>query len=650
MTARMQAGALKPQIDRLYKAAPAFQWLRESAVNGIQAKATCITFGIEWFAVESVGVYRRTIEDDGHAMPRDKMLAFLNKFGGTGKTLDAIAENFGIGFKVSAFPWNHYGIVVISRQDDEITMIWLHYDADLDDYGAREFALEEADGTTTTTALVPLDEYDDFYVDADGVDWVKVAPEKTGVKIVLLGSSPSENTILGDPSQNERGKYAITEYINNRFYEIPAGVTIREEQLSNYGDPAKWPKSRQEWIDSPDTQYRVARGVKSRLEDIFRKPTKAHPDRGVAAEGTVVVTPQADTMGAEIHWTLYNDPPKSGVELAAPHVMVRHSMHDGIEEIMYNSSKAALLNRFVKVTEVQKRLGIIIVPKPGADTVLYPDASRARLMWENPTSRAQEVPMDEWSEHWRNNMPKEIRDAINAYYKRQSEGMAGGLTDADYQALADKYFGMLHRVVRQVKASTGTIPGVPTEGTGGGGREKSKNPPKPKPDPEHGGENTRRSHRKPKPGETHTPTKESTVKGGLIKVVSDHLGADEWAVTFDENGADGQPTATINLDAQSYLRVQEWVVEKYEAKGLIKTQSDRDIVILGVQAASEKHVTLAVSEIYVESKAAGVDDRRAMLSDAAVSNALKGIAAIESLASGQIGSSLSGKKRTKKAA
>src|SRR5215216_3179558 len=46
-------------IECTYRESGSFQWVRETLINALQAKATRIEFGIEWQAVESRGVHRR---------------------------------------------------------------------------------------------------------------------------------------------------------------------------------------------------------------------------------------------------------------------------------------------------------------------------------------------------------------------------------------------------------------------------------------------------------------------------------------------------------------------------------------------------------------------------------------------------------------
>ena len=124
----MQTAGTQHLIERTYRESGSYQWVREVLINALEADATKIEFGIEWQAVENLGVYRRVIADDGRGMAGDELVEFFNTFGGGGKPIGGVHENFGVGSKTSLLPWNTYGIVVISWVDGDPSMIWVQRD------------------------------------------------------------------------------------------------------------------------------------------------------------------------------------------------------------------------------------------------------------------------------------------------------------------------------------------------------------------------------------------------------------------------------------------------------------------------------------------------------------------------------------------
>ena len=110
----MAVTGVRHLVERAYRESGELQYLRELVVNSIEAGATRIEFGPEWNAVKGHGVYRLMVADDGNGMGPDELLRFLNTFGGGGKPIGDLHENFGVGAKTSLLPWNHEGVVVLS--------------------------------------------------------------------------------------------------------------------------------------------------------------------------------------------------------------------------------------------------------------------------------------------------------------------------------------------------------------------------------------------------------------------------------------------------------------------------------------------------------------------------------------------------------
>ena len=82
-------------------------------------------------------------------------------------------------------------------------------------------------------------------IEDNGCDWTLVKPswiEDHGTVIVLLGNSPTDNTVEGDPNRQEAQIKGISAYINRRFWEIPDDAEVYVDELRD-GQPANWPRS-----------------------------------------------------------------------------------------------------------------------------------------------------------------------------------------------------------------------------------------------------------------------------------------------------------------------------------------------------------------------------------------------------------------------
>lgn len=135
----MSVSGVQHLVERAYRESGELQYLRELVVNAFEAKGTRIELGPEWSAVDSDGLYRLIVADNGKGMGPDELLKFLNTFGGGGKPIGDAHENFGVGAKTSLLPWNHHGVVVISWTDVNPTgaMVWLMRDPATGEYGPR---------------------------------------------------------------------------------------------------------------------------------------------------------------------------------------------------------------------------------------------------------------------------------------------------------------------------------------------------------------------------------------------------------------------------------------------------------------------------------------------------------------------------------
>ncbi|MGF0319387.1 hypothetical protein [Nocardia fluminea] len=214
-------------IRQAYEAGEKWQWAREALVNGIQAKATSIEFGVEPQGFKSKGVLRRYIADNGIGMSPEDIKIFLMSFGGGGRPI-GLTQNFGQGFKSSCYEWNPYGIIVASwtKDDPEGCMIWIHRvtRAGKIYWELKDFEVDE-DGSVEDV-VAPL------YLDKIGVDVAQLKTKEIeeaghGTVFLFLGKSPDDDTHRGDVDRGEDNvKRGIIIYINSRFLEIPQGVTV----------------------------------------------------------------------------------------------------------------------------------------------------------------------------------------------------------------------------------------------------------------------------------------------------------------------------------------------------------------------------------------------------------------------------------------
>lgn len=452
----MKTAGTQNFIHRIYREGGPLQWVREAYTNATEAGATRVEFGIEWQAVESLGVYRRVIADDGSGMTPDELVEFFNTFGGGGKPIGGEHENFGVGVKTSVLPWNRYGMVVVSWVDGDASMIWVMQDPATGEYGLR--LLEAIDPETGESSL------DEVYVPYNdpehGCDWSLVKPDwigDNGTVVVLLGDEPTQDSVLGDPSREESDIKGISTYLNRRLWEIPEDSTLIVDELRTQ-DKGTWPRSEEEAhgaaISGPDrrTNARRIEGARYFIEysaKSFRKGKLAH-------SGTAALTD-----GTKIDWYLWEGDRPAVQSYAAISGYIA-TLYKG--ELYDVSAHPSTYRSFgIIESEVRRNTWLVIRPPLSDDTGkhgVYPRTDRNALLLRGGPNAGGPLPLHDWAGDFVTNaMPKELLDAI----KRARGGSEGTIKDQTWRdRLADR-FGARWRIPKLRAHKKGSLTVDPTQ-------------------------------------------------------------------------------------------------------------------------------------------------------------------------------------------
>lgn len=473
----MKASGIHHQVDRVYREGGAHQWVRETYINSIEAGAAKIEFGIEWQAVEEKGVYRRVIADNGVGMTPEELVGFFNVWGGGGKPIGGLHENFGIGAKSSLLPWNRHGLVVISWVDGDAAMIWVTTDPTTGEYGLRNFEAEDPD-----TGDIQIVEVVTPFVDVDhGCDWGAVKPDwidDHGTVLVLLGDTDITDTVLGDPNRApEADIKGISTYLNRRIWDIPNGSEISVDELRST-ERGQWPISEEMAHVSGGANRRTNRrkieGAKFYIEYTMSSFTKGK----LAHSGTV---PVGD--GTEVDWYLW-DGDRPNVQSYAAQGGYIAALYNGE---LYDVTNHHSTYRSFGVLEqaVRSKLWLIMRPQAFDESNgkhgVYPRGDRNSLLIMGGAHAGNPLPINDWGAQFAADMPEPIREAINA----ARAGSSGTVSDSTWRERLAERFGSRWRIVklRARKGApltvdptqSGSSPRVPkgtrsgTGGSGGGG-------------------------------------------------------------------------------------------------------------------------------------------------------------------------------------
>lgn len=414
-----------PLVDRAYRESVKYTWTREATLNAIEAGATQIEFGIEWQAVKSQGVYRRIIADNGSGMSDNELEAFMKTFGGGGKAIGEIHENYGVGFKTSVLSWNPEGVIVVSWKDGIGSMIRIRRygttSADFE-FGLEEWSVEDDNGVTSLSSVI-----DPEWDDELGCDLSKLRPEwmkdSDGTVILLLGQSLTEDTVLGDTKRGEGDVVGIQQYMNRRFWTFPEGFKVR------CMGPMTKDKTTWEIVAKGAKNIRNL-GIYGALYEIEqRKPS----DQGM------VLLPD----GTRVCWYLCPDSfdeKRDARSYIAGKGYTCGLYKDEIYDLPGAGPARAARQRNFGVGAIQERVWLVLEPPHYSPSQriegVSPTATRTRLEWNAPSTGdvAGELPWYSWGKAFMDLMPAAIAKAVDEA-RSKTEPM-----DEDFKIELDKKF------------------------------------------------------------------------------------------------------------------------------------------------------------------------------------------------------------------
>lgn len=425
-------------IERTYRESGEYQWVRETYINTREADATRIEFGVEWQAVENHGVYRRVIADNGCGMSPEDLVEFFNTFGGGGKPIGGLHENFGVGAKTSLLPWNRYGLVVISWQDGEPSMIWVECDSETGTYGLKLFEAEDPETGESSLEHV----YSPFDDPEHGCDWAAVSPawvRDHGTVLIFLGDDPQQNTVTGDPNRGETAIKGISKYLNTRIWEVPDEVEVYVDEF-RYDDPSRWPASQEQAHgpkpkDGPDlrTNKRRIRGA----HYFITYPVESFDQGQLANQGTVELHD-----GTAADWYLWNGERPAIHSYAEKNGFIAAVYRNELYDI--NRHVSVYRSFGVSAPSVRQRLWVILRPPKAEDERhgVYPRTDRTSLLLRGGPNAGGPLPINDWGAEFSDLMPQPIIDAI-----REERGKdSGTIEDEGWRERLQDRFGKRWRL------------------------------------------------------------------------------------------------------------------------------------------------------------------------------------------------------------
>jgi hypothetical protein len=407
-------------IERDYRMTAAHQWARELLVNSQQAGATKAVFGFH-AASAAQGIWRMQVSDDGFGMDPDEIVGFFKSYGASGKAVGGEHDNMGIGAKTSLLPWNQQGLVVISVNAGEGSMI--HILKQGDEYGLRSF--DYGDGTEGVVT-------DPGFYDAEwGVTWSESIPAwiaEHGTVVILLGNERGQHTYLGNPDRDEwSSQSALSKYLNGKFWDLEQldvdVIEMQSADVRTFDAEQVWRRHIIGW--KRETLYPEGLTGKRDGKLVTLPSTVEHS--GVAAL----------TDGTKVHWFVHRD----GVRTKD---MREHPASVGTISVLHQNEMFSVtrhLTHFrwfgVPQESARKRVSFVIEPLPAGEDVVrgvYMTADRSRLLVRGGGNAGAELPISEWGEEFAESLP----DALTAL---RSTGATDSASKREIRERLLKLFG-----------------------------------------------------------------------------------------------------------------------------------------------------------------------------------------------------------------
>jgi hypothetical protein len=305
-------------------------------------------------------------------MTADDMQAYINDLSRSGRQ-QGLDKNFGVGAKITAGVRNPHGLVYFSWKDDQGAAVQFWRDPDSQVYGLRQF--ESPEGSFAHWRPVP--------------DEAKpVLIERSGTMVVLLGADEGDNTAVC-PMGGPYPSHWLARYLNTRYFRFPEGVRVRVREFARR-EASQWPASPTGAM-AEGSQLREVRGQGFFLE------------RSSQARGTVVLE------DAVAHWWLLRDDDSLRVHRdswqASGHVAALYQ--DELYDMRVGPAGQRVLQQF-GVLFGARRVVVYLESSP-KDGALAANTARSELL-----VNGRRLPWERWAEQFRQRMPREIQDMMNA--------------------------------------------------------------------------------------------------------------------------------------------------------------------------------------------------------------------------------------------
>ncbi len=377
----MKVGNIGFMIDRIGQDCGPLQYLRELTQNSIQAIHQRTEEGggeILWdfsrpiYDLSDDPVKKLCIIDTGVGMDGPEMEDYINS-AFLSSYEQSYYKNFGIGAKVAAATRNPHGLWYLSWKNGVGSQVRLIKDPQTGQYGLERYHL-------------PGDTYRNW---AEIDDTLKPEQIKEhGTVVVLLGESEEDDTFTLPKEKVSSEVSWVSYYLNTRYFTIPEGIQIRASEHRAYESTGD---------STPHYRTRQVTGQKYILDQINE------------SKGSV------ELEDATAHWWILRDLGGGQQKgLTSGHVAALYQ-NELYEVLPLNRGGYSRLQTFGVVLGYG-RVVLYLQPKTSPGKEVIANTARTRLIMNG-----DELPWSEWGAQFREKMPHEIKDLMDAIAARSTQ-------------------------------------------------------------------------------------------------------------------------------------------------------------------------------------------------------------------------------------
>ena len=381
-TSQMRVDNTTFMSERLAQDCAPYQYIRELTQNSFDALRRkrelgwvgegTVAWDVDWNLVQSSGYYKLQITDNGTGMGPNEIERYINRLSSSTGT-QSMEQNFGIGAKITAGVENPLGLVYKSWTEVNPNGIFatLWKDTDANVYGLKQYQVGDS-----YQHYAPLDSR--VSKPAEITD--------TGTSVVLMGKSEDENTYL---RPGEKFKWLIS-YLNERYFELPDQTTLKVREFQN-ADVSNWPKNSNAKMGEGDggNQMRTIRGKRYFLDKYAEK-------KGIVNLSNATLYWFILPEGLNVAGGLWDEKTQVGAiyqnelyEVKRIHQARAEMIHFGIN---YGFNR------------------VVLYVKPDTSKLpVFANTARSALL-----VNGEPLPWTQWHAEFRENMPSEIREMMDA--------------------------------------------------------------------------------------------------------------------------------------------------------------------------------------------------------------------------------------------